>query len=98
MCIIDSFAFWQTIDGSAQDCSIPAQDCSIPIANAMELLQSCTKPSTWQLMNITNNKVTGCVEISATYSNFYHCFATSHIHALCGIVTPYCGKNLVNMD
>ena len=37
------------INGLMQDCSIPidglVQNCSISIANALEILQSCTKPS-----------------------------------------------------
>ena len=28
-----------------------AQDCSNPIANALELLQSCTKPSIWSRLS-----------------------------------------------
>ena len=34
------------MDGLLQDCSnsIAMQDCSNSIANALELLQSCTKP------------------------------------------------------
>ena len=33
-----------------------AQDCSYSIANALELLQSCTKPSTWgqMIVNMSN--------------------------------------------
>ena len=40
-----------------------AQDCSNSIANALELLQSCTKPSTWYWLNTkqASNFINACM-------------------------------------
>ena len=44
---------------SIRQCNIDGlvQDCSNSIANALELLQSCTKPSTWYCMQQKNDLI-----------------------------------------
>ena len=42
------------------------QDCSISIANALEILHSCTKPSIWCWVQV----ISVCVQVGDTYLTF----------------------------
>ena len=45
------------------------QDCSNSIANALELLQSCTEPSIWPILFASRNGDEFCHWVAAEYSD-----------------------------
>ena len=67
------------------------QDCSISIANALEILQSCTKPSDNGLWHWIGNKPYSEPMVVYFTDKYMH-HSTSLTH--CGLVTPYGNKDL----
>ena len=49
------------------------QDCSNSIANALELLQSCTEPSIWYRHHISHGTLSEDISCQAVYSNLLVC-------------------------